>query len=111
VGEAASFFPTPEPVLQLLVRGDLILDPEFSLARELDRVLELVAKYADRPMDLADACLVRMSEMTLRCRMDGRPPRFLHLPSPRPAACSLRVPTWLTPRGLDFCSHRPAPAL
>jgi len=69
VGEAASFFPTPEPVLQLLVRGDLILDPDFCLAQELDRILALTAKYADRPMDLADACLVRMSELAAGCRI------------------------------------------
>ncbi len=69
VGEAASFFPTPEPVLQLLVRGDLVLDPAFVLAKELDRLLALTTKYADRPMDLADACLVRMSELTARCRV------------------------------------------
>lgn len=69
VGEAASFFPTPEPVLQLLVRGDLVLDPDFSLAVELGRILDLITKYADRPMDLADACLVRMSELEPRCRI------------------------------------------
>jgi len=69
VGEAASFFPTPEPVLQLLARGDLVLDPDFLLARELERILDLTAKYADRPMDLADACLVRMSELEVRCRI------------------------------------------
>ena len=67
--EAASFFPTPNYVLKLLARGDLILDPEFLLSSELPRVLSLTTKYANRPMDLADACLVRMSEMTIRCRI------------------------------------------
>ncbi|PYN91643.1 MAG: hypothetical protein DMD91_33840 [Candidatus Rokuibacteriota bacterium] len=37
--------------------------PAFDLADELDRVLDLVRKYANVPMSLADACLVRMSEM------------------------------------------------
>ena len=69
VAEACSFFPTPEPILTLLTRGDLILDPSFNLAVELPRVLALSAKYADRPMDLADACLVRMTELTVRCRL------------------------------------------
>lgn len=69
VGEAASFFKTPEPVLQLLVRGDLVLDPGFVLAAEFDHLLALTTKYADRPMDLADACLVRMSELTARSRI------------------------------------------
>jgi len=66
LAEAASFFPDPVHVLQLVLRGDLVLDPAFGLAQELPRVLELAAKYADRPMDLADACLVRMTELTSR---------------------------------------------
>ncbi|MGH7318896.1 MAG: type II toxin-antitoxin system VapC family toxin [Candidatus Rokuibacteriota bacterium] len=44
----------------LLRRGALV--PAFDLAAELDRVLNLMHKYADTPMSLADACLVRMSE-------------------------------------------------
>jgi predicted nucleic acid-binding protein len=36
--------------------------PAFDLANDLDRVLKLMQKYADVPMSLADACLVRMSE-------------------------------------------------
>lgn len=56
-----SFFPDPRPVLKLVARGDLLR--EFDLAGELARVLALVAKHADRPMDLADACVVRMSEL------------------------------------------------
>jgi predicted nucleic acid-binding protein len=36
--------------------------PAFDLAADLDRVLDLMQKYADVPMSLADACLVRMSE-------------------------------------------------
>src|SRR5437764_194001 len=34
----------------------------FNLADELAKVLDLRAKYADVPMSLADACLVRMTE-------------------------------------------------
>jgi len=34
----------------------------LNLADELAQVLDLRAKYADVPMSLADACLVRMSE-------------------------------------------------
>lgn len=44
----------------LLRRGAVI--PVFDLADELDRVLNLMRKYANVPMSLADACLVRMSE-------------------------------------------------
>ena len=67
LAEACSFFPTPQPVLTLVARGDLVLG--FDLAAELPRVLELAAKYADQPMDLADACVVRMSELSDRCRV------------------------------------------
>lgn len=32
-------------------------------------MLALVTKYADQPMDLADACVVRMSELSTRCKV------------------------------------------
>jgi predicted nucleic acid-binding protein len=44
----------------LLRRGALV--PAIHLADEQGRVLDLMQKYADLPMSLADACLVRMSE-------------------------------------------------
>lgn len=34
----------------------------FNVADNLDRVLALMGKYSDQPMDFADACLVAMSE-------------------------------------------------
>jgi uncharacterized protein len=37
--------------------------PAFNLAEELNPVLTLMNKYRDVPMSLADACLVRMSEI------------------------------------------------
>ena len=46
---------------QLLRQGHLLL--ALSLREELSRVLDLRAKYADVPMSLADACLVRMTEI------------------------------------------------
>ncbi len=45
----------------LLRRGAVIL--RFDLGGELPRVLRLMKKYASLPMSLADACLVRMSEI------------------------------------------------
>jgi uncharacterized protein len=36
--------------------------PRFDLGDELEPVLKLLQKYADVPMSLADACLVRMTE-------------------------------------------------
>jgi uncharacterized protein len=44
----------------LLRRGVVV--PTFSLAGELDRVLNLMQKYASVPMSIADACVVRMTE-------------------------------------------------
>lgn len=35
----------------------------FSLAAEVASVRQLLTKYADVPMSLADACLVRMAEL------------------------------------------------
>jgi hypothetical protein len=42
----------------------LVLD--FQLAAELEVVRKLMMKYANVPMALADACLVRMSELAPR---------------------------------------------
>src|SRR5262249_52896592 len=67
--EAASLLPSPVPILTLVARGDLVLDPGFVLADEMPRVQALCVRYADRPMDLADACMVRMTEITRRCKV------------------------------------------
>ena len=48
-------------LLELVERGLIGLD--FSLAAELVAVRRLVTRYRDRPMSLADACLVRMAEL------------------------------------------------
>jgi predicted nucleic acid-binding protein len=49
------------PALSALLRRGAVV-PAFDLAKECDRVLGLMHKYANIPMSLADACLVRMSE-------------------------------------------------
>jgi predicted nucleic acid-binding protein len=49
------------PALSALLRRRAVL-PGFALRDEMERVLQLVEKYADVPMSLADACLVRMTE-------------------------------------------------
>lgn len=67
--ETAWVLGSPLGVLSLIARGDLVIDPGFVLANEIERLLELCRKYADRSMDLADACLVRMTELTPRCRV------------------------------------------
>ncbi len=69
LAEAASFCPDPGALLKLVIRGDVLVDPAFSVAQEAVHLASLASKYADRPMDLADACLVRMSELHLNCRI------------------------------------------
>ncbi len=51
----------PQSVLALVSRGGL--KPDFRLDAEIAAVEKLVAKYASVPMSLADACLVRMTEL------------------------------------------------
>lgn len=50
-----------QKVLDLIAGGVLKID--FSLADEVDAVNLLMTKYNSVPMSLADACLVRMSEL------------------------------------------------
>ena len=65
--ELAFVIDDPAPGLKLIARGDLILD--FDLNANLGRIVELLDKYRDRRMDLADACLVRMTELTDACKL------------------------------------------
>jgi uncharacterized protein len=51
-----------DALLEMLARE--VLQVPFRLDLELDRVRKLMKRYGDRPMALADACLVRMSEMS-----------------------------------------------
>lgn len=48
-------------LLELVERSLVSID--FVLAAELVAVRRLVTRYRDRPMSLADACLVRMAEL------------------------------------------------
>ncbi|MBI2754705.1 MAG: PIN domain-containing protein [Betaproteobacteria bacterium] len=53
--------PRGAPALRtLLRRGSLRVG--FALAEQMEPVLKLMQKYADVPMSLADACLIRMTE-------------------------------------------------
>ncbi len=52
--------PIDEP-LKLLKRG--VLQLAFNLSENIEQVSSLMERYADVPMSLADACLVRMSEL------------------------------------------------
>lgn len=56
-----------DAVLELVSRG--VLSVEFNLAAEIAPVRKLMSKYKDVPMSLADACLVRMTEMDTRLQV------------------------------------------
>jgi predicted nucleic acid-binding protein len=45
---------------RLILRGDLLV--EHPTQRDLHRMADLMSRYADRPMDFADASLVAISE-------------------------------------------------
>ena len=51
-----------DAVLSMIEDG--ILQIDFSLSGEISKIKSLMNKYADVPMSLDDACLVRMSELT-----------------------------------------------
>ena len=51
----------PAALRAALHEGLIVLD--FNMRAELSAVLELMNRYENVPMSLADACLVRMAEM------------------------------------------------
>ncbi len=57
----------PWAVLELIERK--IITVQFDLEASLDRVLSLMQKYADTPMDFVDACLVSMTESKRNCQL------------------------------------------
>lgn len=65
MAEAAALTGQPAAVVEMIEVGEIILD--FNLSEQTARVLQLLRKYEDREMDLADACIVRMTELTREC--------------------------------------------
>ena len=59
--EISASIGTSEPVLEMMQVGDLEL--AFAMGENLAEVHALVKKYRAQKMDLADACVVRMSEI------------------------------------------------
>jgi uncharacterized protein len=57
----------PWGILEMVERE--ILGIRFDLESNLDRVLSLMKKYSDTPMDFVDACLVSMTESKRDCRL------------------------------------------
>lgn len=52
-----------QAALRTALREGLIV-PDFDLKSEMRAVMELMERYANVPMSLADACLVRMAELS-----------------------------------------------
>jgi predicted nucleic acid-binding protein len=53
--------------MEAVERGLLV--SQFDTQTAAPRLKNLMKKYADHPMDFADACLVYMSEQTKDCRI------------------------------------------
>jgi predicted nucleic acid-binding protein len=67
LAEAAHFLRSPAKLIEAVKRGLLV--SRFDTQSAAPRLAELVEKYADQPMDFADACLVCMSEQVKDCRI------------------------------------------
>ena len=61
LAEAAFHLRNSELVLAFLRDG--LIKPALNLEAHLARLSELAARYADRQPDLADLCLIRLSEL------------------------------------------------
>ncbi len=83
----------PQLLLQLVERGIVVIS--IRLGDEIAALRKLIARYRDVPMALADACLVRLSELHEQCtvwtidsdftiyRRNGRRPIPLLMPPGR----------------------------
>jgi uncharacterized protein len=67
MAEAAAMTGQPVAIVEMIRAGEIVL--EFDLAEQAASVFALLKKYADREMDLADACIVRMTELVRDCRV------------------------------------------
>jgi predicted nucleic acid-binding protein len=56
-----------DPLLELFERKLVKID--FNISSNQSDVWELLRKYSDQPMSLADACLVRMAELHDNCQI------------------------------------------
>lgn len=61
LAEVAAVLGTADDVLRMVETGDMVLS--LDLAAEVSAVRDLVVKYKDYPMDLGDACCVRLAEL------------------------------------------------
>ena len=67
LAEAAAMTQRPAEIVELVEAGEIV--PAFFLAEQASPVLRLLRKYSDQGMDLADACIVRMTELMSDCQV------------------------------------------
>jgi predicted nucleic acid-binding protein len=67
LAEAAALTGRPAAIVEMVQSGEILLS--FDLSEQTAGVLALLKKYCDRNMDLADACVVRMAELTRNCQV------------------------------------------
>jgi predicted nucleic acid-binding protein len=67
IAEAAALTGQAAAIVAMIQSGEIVLN--FDLADQAAGVLSLLKKYADREMDLADACIVRMTELMRNCQV------------------------------------------
>jgi predicted nucleic acid-binding protein len=65
--EAAALTGQPGAIVEMIQAGDIVLN--FDLSEQTAGVLLLLNKYAGQEMDLADACIVRMTELMRDCQV------------------------------------------
>lgn len=67
MAEAAAMTGQPAAVVEMIQSEEIVL--AFDLSEQTASVLSLLKKYRDRDMDLADACIVRLTELMRDCRV------------------------------------------
>jgi uncharacterized protein len=67
-----------DPVIILRKVNDGTLRPVFDISDEAAALETLMSRYADTPMSLAGACLVRLSELHRNCRVFTLDRHFKH---------------------------------
>jgi predicted nucleic acid-binding protein len=67
MAEAAAMTGRPSIIVEMIQSGEIIL--AFDLSEQTAGVLSLLQKYGDRDVDLADACIVRMTELIRDCQV------------------------------------------
>jgi uncharacterized protein len=67
MAEAAAMTGRPVAIVEMIQAKEIVL--AFDLSGATAGALALLKKYRDREMDLADACIVRMTELMRDCRV------------------------------------------